>query len=555
VGKETDPHSPQPPDRWFVAAATAVFVTGMILRLRQYAFGRSMWLDEAMLSVFVISRSFTELLAPLDQGQNGPILFLLIQKALTLTLGVSEFVLRAVPMVCGLLLLPLLASAGFALGGRSVSIAAMAIAALSPTLIRYANEAKPYGVDAMVTSLLILVGLKLGQEPTRGRFLLLALLAPIAALASIPAAFALLSLWPAPPIRFRHNRASLGALAAGCTAWAATLAAHYVWILGPAARDPRIKEIWRLAFLPPEASSLRAAPMGVWSAIYPVFSPEGPSSELSLRIGAALGIGLILAATALVCRRHGLFAGVLLAGPLAAAVVSSCLGLYPFGAPRLMVFNAPCLILLFAAGWSAFVSDLRPRLAGAATLAAATLLAAVMGPQAFRALRSPYVVEDGRGAYLAYLERSAGEPLYVSERAQPSWLFYALATRGALPTRIWFEPGYGVARRGDQSLAEVGLAGGELLGLPGRTRWVWPRPRPGRIAAGWKEQETRRILEILQGTRRACVWLLFSTEPTYGPLVESLATSGATVEREERFRGARLSRVCSAPGAGTSRRP
>ena len=57
-----------------------VFAVGIILPCIQYIFNRSLWLDEATLSLNIVGKSALELLHPLDYLQVAPVLFLEISK-------------------------------------------------------------------------------------------------------------------------------------------------------------------------------------------------------------------------------------------------------------------------------------------------------------------------------------------------------------------------------------------------------------------------------------------------------------------------------------------
>ena len=75
---------------------------GMLLRLRQFLFDRSLWLDETFVALNIIHRSPAELLKPLDYNQGAPIGFLFLEKLATVSLGSSEMALRLLPFACGI---------------------------------------------------------------------------------------------------------------------------------------------------------------------------------------------------------------------------------------------------------------------------------------------------------------------------------------------------------------------------------------------------------------------------------------------------------------------
>src|SRR5207249_2485248 len=76
-----------------------VIFVGILLRLRLLLINNSLWLDEASLTLSVLSRNFLELTEPVYPP--APILFLWLMKATTLIGNASEVSLRFVPFLSG----------------------------------------------------------------------------------------------------------------------------------------------------------------------------------------------------------------------------------------------------------------------------------------------------------------------------------------------------------------------------------------------------------------------------------------------------------------------
>src|SRR5215212_8629067 len=102
---------------WEKVAAVLLILLGVILRLRQYLTGRSLWVDEAMLALNIVERNWTGMFQPLDYDQGAPIGFLLVEKLLNLMLGKHELALRLFPLLVGLISLGLF----YLLGKRMMS--------------------------------------------------------------------------------------------------------------------------------------------------------------------------------------------------------------------------------------------------------------------------------------------------------------------------------------------------------------------------------------------------------------------------------------------------
>src|SRR5262245_50595801 len=203
-------------DRLLASLAVVAGLAGAAVRAWYFALRRPLWLDECMLALNIASRSALELLRPLDYNQAAPPLFLWIERLAVRLAGVSEPALRAWPLLAGLLLLALVWPIARRLAGTEGALAAVALAAFSPTLIRHTDEVKPYGTDALVTAAVLLAALRVAEAPSRRRWIALGATGLVALLASIPAAFVLVGTVAAlalhPVVRGGHLRA-LGACA------------------------------------------------------------------------------------------------------------------------------------------------------------------------------------------------------------------------------------------------------------------------------------------------------------------------------------------------------
>ena len=122
----------------------AAVTVGCLLRIVQYLFDRSLWMDEAYLSLNVLHRSFAGLCRALDYHQGAPIGFLLLEKSAVLWWGGSEYVLRLLPLLGGIASVLLFYKlANKVLPANAVPIA-VGLFAISPTLIYYSAEVKQY---------------------------------------------------------------------------------------------------------------------------------------------------------------------------------------------------------------------------------------------------------------------------------------------------------------------------------------------------------------------------------------------------------------------------
>jgi len=134
-----------------------LIVLGIILRVVQCLYNRSLWLDESFIGLNVMNRSFLELLKPLDFGQAAPLGFILIEKIVSFIFGNSEYALRLFPLVSGIISIFLF----YGIIKRWLDEKAVPIAlilfVISERLIYFSSEVKQYSSDVMVSLLLLFI--------------------------------------------------------------------------------------------------------------------------------------------------------------------------------------------------------------------------------------------------------------------------------------------------------------------------------------------------------------------------------------------------------------
>jgi predicted membrane-bound mannosyltransferase len=125
---------------------------GIALRLRQYLANRSLWFDETLLALNFVDRGFHHLLlVPLRNNQSAPPGFIAAVGSAVAAFGSEDWALRLVPLIAGLLAVVVAALlARRELNSDAARITFAGLIALSPVLIYYSSEFKPYSSDALI---------------------------------------------------------------------------------------------------------------------------------------------------------------------------------------------------------------------------------------------------------------------------------------------------------------------------------------------------------------------------------------------------------------------
>ncbi|MBI4355622.1 MAG: hypothetical protein HY597_04140 [Candidatus Omnitrophica bacterium] len=391
---------------------------GLLLRTVQYLANRSLWLDEAMLALNLIGRSAFQLLQPLDYAQVAPAGFLLMERLAVILWGTSEYALRAMPLLIGLVSVPLFYGVARRILSPLLATIGLALFALSSNLIYYASELKQYGLDVLAT--LLLYALFLAQPPgslSRSRLILGALIGGLAVWYSHPAVFVLAGIGVTMVVAaLRHGeRPALRQLLPVIGFWIASFVACYRFTMAAQMRQADLDAFWQHGFLPWPPRTLADA---LWlpRTFVGIFHDPGAFHVPWL---PAL---LFLVGAAALWRRNPRQCSMLLS-PLGFALLASAAQRYPF-TNRLLLFAVPMLYLMVAEGtgvcWNAFPRW--KRFVGP-VLTATLLLPSVL--VSMQLLYHPIYREELKPV-LASVEKhwQPGDGMYIYHETEPNFRYY-----------------------------------------------------------------------------------------------------------------------------------
>ena len=452
------------------AALLALILFGVGLRLRQYFAFRSLWLDEAMLALNIVGRSFVGLLQPLDDNQGAPVGFLLAEKLVVTLLGNNELTLRLIPLLAGcasLLLYALVLRQGL---GKIGAFTALTLFAAGAPLVYYASEVKQYSSDVFIALLLLWLAAEnlrtdktknlnhealralttkdttplknAGQASTkeniksfsacprslgvvvlcelRGKKVFLALAGVLSVWFSHPALFVLagvgatLLLHHAVQKEYQRLKETLVMIAI----WAASFGALYFVNLRGLAANPFLFDYWSEYFMP----------LPPWAdlAWFPTTLKNVLQNPVGLDVFWLIPASLMLVGLITLMQRNRWF-GAFLILTLTATLTVSGLGKYPF-AGRMILFTAPIFLALVGAGVDALAGWFhRPRWLG-------IFIAVIMGAfliyqpllTAAQNFVSPKYAEHIHPS-MVYLQANhkPGDALYVYYWTVPAFRYYA----------------------------------------------------------------------------------------------------------------------------------
>jgi 4-amino-4-deoxy-L-arabinose transferase-like glycosyltransferase len=393
---------------------------GAVLRFRQYAANRSLWLDEALLALNILHRPLKALLGPLDYNQAAPLGFLLLERLATRAFGGSEYALRLLPLLSGLGALVLFRWLALRLLPSIEAGLAVFLFAVSPALVYYASETKQYSSDVLAA--LALWSLSVWEADnaaaTSRRWWPMAVAGAVAIWLSHPAVFVLAAIAAQRCWRrlWERDRRAVAGDALAFLVWLGSFGALYLVSLRRITADSYLLTYWSGAFAPFPPTSV--SDLGWYAeALYrlgalPLGEPVSALTALTGALGAAV---LWRARRAEVCW---------ILGPGLLALAASAMHRYPVTS-RLWLFMVPPLLLLVAAGAGEIWRRTRPTLPLLAPISL-VLLCGLPVAQAVGHAARPIRVEEIR-PILEYVaqRRREGDLLYVYHYTQYPARYYA----------------------------------------------------------------------------------------------------------------------------------
>lgn len=530
--------------RSLARGAIALVVLGTILRLLKFFERPGLWVDEAMIAINIGRRSFGELLDPLDFNQLAPVPWLWLEKLLVSLGGMHELVLRAPALVAGIAVPWLVWRAGLHLVGEWGALVATALTATGSALIFFAAETKPYGTDAALAALLLLLAGRCLTRPIGDRALhVLGMVGLAAVLFSFPAVFTLGGIGIALIARAGMARhvAAIRATVAWGSAWLLAFVLPQLLIYRQTGRSDAMQHFWYPAMahlgepgLPDRISSainatlLTLVGVEIW-----------PGTELFVAV-------LVLGAWAVV-RKRGVVTMLVVTAPIGLLALAWVFDQIPAN-ERLLLFVAPILALLFGAAVAEIMHRIPYRVRQIGTLPIAMIIAWLMVDGATEGLHRPKA-SGGRELVVA-VQQDPHAPVWVGRWGMPVWLYYSTDWNAPDTARIdWyaaqsrdgstagaaviFDEGPGRARRWHDRVERIAGQSGMKSVAGGRTN-------RGMVEA-WAANEVRLIAAMAD--QRPWIVMIHENVQEHEAMRRSLDVAGIGVDSVVAQKRASLWRV------------
>lgn len=397
---------------WFVIGF------GVVVRVAQYLWNRSLWADEAVLALNIVNRSYGELLQPLDYDQGAPLGFLMVEKLAVQVFGDNEYALRLFPLICGIVSLFLFYQlANRFIQGWAIPIALALFASLH-YLVYYSSEVKQYSSDVAIALLCSLISLGLlRQKLGIYQMIILSLGGAIAIWFSHPAIFVLAGVGGSCFLLklVKKEDIKLTNYLAIYSSWIISFIAFYFSSIKNLSGDEDLLTSWRAAF--PSFPLDIIWYLDAFGKLF--YRPLGFNSPFD---GIAIVIFVI---GCIACYRRRKETLLIVLSPILVTFLASALQKYPFRS-RLVLFLTPFVILLIAEGVDYIRHKTRYKFAPIASILLLLLLLAPPIASASQLLVKPYLRGEIKPV-ISYVKtnQKPGDILYIYQRGKYQFMYYA----------------------------------------------------------------------------------------------------------------------------------
>lgn len=354
----TDSISPEPVRRPFplVGVLVALGLLGLMVRLRELTVNRSLWLDESFLALNLLDRDFLGLLRPLDHLQTAPLLFLWATELTTRIFGFEEWAMRLPAFISGVAALVFISVLAWRMLREQMAIlAVVALGVVSPQLVFYSAEIKPYSTDVLGGAVLTWLALRIHESfntpPFTRRLITFAVVATVLVFTTTPSVFVIAGVCTVLGIEaaVRRNWKAFANIAAVSAITAGAFGIHFALVLTHATKEEQFYSRWGQHF-PGAANSVGYVEWALDILIR--FITEGLWFRIYWPVIAFMAIGVVW----LAMRRPWMLA--ILIAPVFVTFGVSMAGQYPLG-PRVMMFVAPAALILIGGGVEAIIAGVR----------------------------------------------------------------------------------------------------------------------------------------------------------------------------------------------------
>jgi hypothetical protein len=372
-----------------------VAAIGILLRLHHYRFSGSLWLDEAALAMGFAGQNAVSLITKhLPFYQSAPPAFILLTHSITSMFGSSDLHFRAFPLFSGIVTVILAALVALREFRHFVGIVAFAaLVAVSPVLIYYSSEFKPYASDALVALLILAV---IGRWERPNRAVIVGSVGLLSVLVSLPSVFILAPAWVFLLVRSRQL-STYRNLAIVTAMWGVGALLHGAYLVTAGTDTEFMRNYWVrfdvFAPLPPKSlGDFYWYVKSVWELAYVSLFEDGVAGpglrgkEAGQWEWVVAGVIAIAAIESVRLRRP--LAIVAVSAILLTCLVSASF-VYPFSS-RLLVFLVPLVLFVVAQ----FIDDLARRGSGIVTWALVVALLCVPVATSYAYVLKPYPHTD-----------------------------------------------------------------------------------------------------------------------------------------------------------------